>query len=86
MSVHARVHGHMFMFSIGPVAESCLHTESALVPTGLFSHRHQLHHPTLSITEPYSNSKFRLSRSVLLGTNTMLQLNENVCKPLYFYI
>lgn len=37
--LHARVHVHMFMFSIGPVAKCSLHTESVLMPTSLVSHR-----------------------------------------------
>ena len=39
VSMHARVHVHVFMFSIGPVAKCSLHTESAPMPTGLVSHR-----------------------------------------------
>lgn len=78
VSVHSRVHVHVCMFSIGPVAE-CREAYTLKQPAGLVSHR------LSSITEPYSYSKFRLLRSVLLGTNTTLQLeqqfNEHVCKP-----
>lgn len=64
VSVHSRVHVHVFMFSIGPVAE-CREAYTLNQPAGLLSHR------LSSITELYSYSKFRLSRSVWLGTNTM---------------
>lgn len=73
MIVHARVHVEVFLFSIGPVA-GCRKTYTLHHPSRLLAYFPIEQHPTLSITEAYSYSKFRLPRSVFMQTSTMLQL------------